>query len=213
VSAASLAARVRFAALQADARLQWRLHGSPVFDADAPTGPFRTLVAYLPGSFAHRVGETIISLSGLHEHYRYPPGQLHVTIRNLDGADLATLPELLAGQPPIRLHVSGLGFTRETLLLRFVADGPQLRSLRSQLERLPGTQPQGRSLRGLSFANVLRLNGPLASQLSRSVRAHRKILSGEQLVLDELTLVRTDKVGAPERTESLGRYRLRSQPS
>lgn len=211
MSATSLNARVRFAALEADARIRWRLRGPPAFDAGAQTGPFTTLVAYLPEAFAARVAHILSALPGLHEHYRYPPGQLHVTIRNLDGIDLARLPELLAGQPPIPLHVSGLGFTRQTLLLRFVAPEPELGRLRSQLERLPGMQSQAQPPRGLVFSNVLRLNGPVTSTLLRSVRQNRKILTGERLTLDELTLLRTDKVGSPDRTEPLSRHLLRTQ--
>jgi hypothetical protein len=41
------------------------------------------------------------------------------------------------------------------------------------------------------------------------VKQRRDTLTGQQLEIDELELVRTDKVGSPERTEVLDRYWLR----
>ena len=116
MSPARVLARSAFVGLEVDARLRWRLHGPPSFDPAPPTGPFTTLVAFLPQAFAAQLVETIGALPALNDHYRYTPEQLHVTIRNLDGADLEQLPALLDGQQPIRLKADGLGFTRETLL-------------------------------------------------------------------------------------------------
>lgn len=58
---------------------------------------------------------------------------------------------------------------------------------------------------------MLRFNGPVGTELLRSVGRHRDALAGEPLELQELTLVRTDKVGSPERTQILARYPLRYQ--
>jgi hypothetical protein len=203
-----IAARSRFGILEVDARIRWRLHGAPTFDAALPTGPFTTLVAFVPRAFATGLVETVGALPGLDDHYRYTPAQLHVTIRNLDGADLKRLPALLAAQQPLRLTIDGLGFTRETLLLRLLAAASNLRDLRTALDDLPGIQPGSRLLRGLAFANVLRLNGPVRTELLRSVKRQDDDLAVKELQLPELTLVRTDKVGTPDRTEILGRYEL-----
>jgi hypothetical protein len=205
---ARLPNRSVFAALEANARIRWRLHGPPSFDETVPAGPFTTLVAFLPQEFATRLVETVGGLPRLAGHYRYTPRQLHVTIRNLDGADLERLPAPLAGQQPIRLKADGLGFTRETLLLRLLATDSNLRELRTQLDDLSGIQHGQRALCELAFANALRLNGPVAPQLRRTVKQQRKTLSGEEIELNELTLVRTDKVGSPDRIEVLARYKL-----
>lgn len=197
-----------FAALEASARIRWRLHGPPSFDETAPAGPFTTLVAFLPHAFAAQLLDVIGALPALAGHYRYQPTQLHVTIRNLDGADLERLTALLAGQQPICLKADGLGFTQETLLLRLLATDPNLRSLRTRLDGLPGMQPGRRVLPELAFANALRLNGPVAPQLGRAVKQQRNTLAGEELDLNELTLVRTDKVGSPGRIEVVARYKL-----
>jgi hypothetical protein len=202
---ARVLARSAFVGLEVDARIRWRLHGPPNFDETAPAGPFMTLVAFLPQAFAAQLLDLIGALPALAGHYRYQPAQLHVTIRNLDGADLDELPALLAGQRSIRFKTDGLGFTRETLLLRLLAADPNLKRLRIQLD---GLLPGRRALRELAFANILRLNGPVAPQLSQTVKQQRNTLAGEELDLDELALVRTDKVGSPDRTEVLGRYKL-----
>jgi hypothetical protein len=130
------------------------------------------------------------------------------SIRNLDDADLDELPALLAGQRSIRFKTDGLGFTRETLLLRLLAADSNLKRLRIQLNGLPGMQPGRRALRELAFVNALRLSGPVAPQLRRTVKQQRTTLAGEELDLDELALVRTYKVGSPDRTKVLGRYKL-----
>ncbi len=205
---ARVCARSRFGILEADARIRWRLKGAPTFDPAAPAGPFTTLVTFLPQAFATRLAKTVGALPGLSDHYRYTPPQLHVTIRNLDGADLERLLALLAGQQPIRLTTAGLGFTRETLLLRLLPADSNLTDLRTTLDDLPGTQPATRLLRDLAFANVLRLNGPVPAELRRSVKCQHNDLTGKELQLAELTLVRTDKVGNPNRTEILSRYKL-----
>jgi hypothetical protein len=202
-----LGTRAGFSVVEADARIHWRLRGAPSFDPLAPSGPFTTLVAFLPPAFAARLTSVIDTLPGISEHFRYPPAQLHVTIRNLDGADLSALPALLAGTRPLLLGDVGLGFTRETLLLRLRTD-KVLRRLRARLDGIAGIRPPRQPLRRLAFANVLRLDAPVAGELLRSAREHRDALGGEQLKLDELTLVSTDKVGSPDRTEILARYPL-----
>ena len=73
---------------------------------------------------------------------------------------------------------------------------------------LPGMQRGSRLLRDLVFANVLRLNGPVSPELLLSVKHQRNDLLNQRVELPELTLTRTDKVGSPDRTEVLGRYKL-----
>ncbi len=200
-------ARAVFSAIEADARLRWWLRETPRFDPRAAVGPFTTLVAFLPAAFAARLTEVVGTLEEVAGHYRYAPAQLHVTIRNLDGVDHSTLAALLVGRGPLLLHGGRLGFTRETLLLTLSAD-VALRRLRAEIDRLPGARAPGGALRDLAFTNVLRLNGPIGDELLRSVARHRHALAGELLELQELTLVRTDKVGSPQRTQTLARYAL-----
>jgi hypothetical protein len=198
-------ARSTFAILEADARMRWSLQ-PPSFDPQLPTGPFTTLVAFLPQAFAAELADSIAAMPGLAEHYRYAPTQLHVTVRNLDGADLADISALLGGLNPICLNLDGLSFTRETLLLRLLSPDQTLRGLRVALDDLPGARPRPRASGELAFANVLRLNGPVTSELRRGIRTYRPTRA--QIVLDALTVVRTDKVGDPRRTTVLRRYPL-----
>jgi hypothetical protein len=203
-----LIARLASAGSDLDARVGWRLGRVPSFDARRAAGPFTTLVAFLPEPVAGELADMVAGLPALAAHFRYPPGQLHVTIRNLDGAALATLPQLLDGLQPISLRADRLGFTRQTLLLRMTTADTTLRRLRTRLDELPGAQPSRLPRRDLVFANVLRLNGPVAAELRRSVSRRGDALVGRRLDIDELTLLRTDKVGSPERTEVLDRFRL-----
>ncbi len=198
-----------FAGAEISARARWRFGRTPTFDARRPTGPFTTLVGFLPESFAVELAESVATLPALCAHFRYPSVQLHVTIRNLDGVDLVTLPRLLERLQPIGLRADRLGFTPQTLLLRLVMADPTLGRLRTQLDDLPGAHHRGLPRRDLVFANVLRLNGPVTAEMRQGVRHQRTSLTGRQLEIDRLTLVRTDKVGSPERTEVLGHYDLR----
>jgi hypothetical protein len=202
-------ARMSFAGAEISARGRWHFGRTPRFDARRPAGPFTTLVGFLPESFAVELAESVATLPALGAHFRYPSGQLHVTIRNLDGVDLVTLPRLLERLQPIGLRADRLGFTPQTLLLRLVTADPTLGRLRTQLDDLPGAHHRGLPQRDLVFANVLRLNGPVTAEMRRGVRHQRNSLTGRQLEIDRLTLVRTDKVGSPERTEVLGHYDLR----
>lgn len=204
-----LIARSSFAGAEFSARVRWRLGRTPAFDAKRPAGPFTTLVGFLPESFAAELAESVAALPALDTHFRYPSDQLHVTIRNLDGADLGALPQLLERIQPISLRADRLGFTPQTLLLRLLTPDRDLGDLRRRLDQLPRAEHRGLPRRELVFANVLRLNGPVAAALRRGVHRRRDSLSGRQLEIDRLTLVRTDKVGSPEHTEVLARYDLR----
>ena len=181
----------------------------PVFDAQLRVGPFTTLVGFLPPAFAAALAESVAALPALAEHFRYPLAQLHVTVRNLDGADLRGLSALLEGLQPIPFRADGFGFTRETLLLRVLPADSTLRCIRRRLDELPGMRRGQLPRHDLAFVNLLRLNGPVAAELRRTVSQQRRTLAGRRFDLDELFLIRTDKVASPARTDVLCRYSLR----
>lgn len=195
-----------FVGAEVNARSRWRLGWTPTFDSRRSAGPFTTLVAFLPEPFAAELADSVVALPALAAHFCYPAGQLHVTIRNLDSADLAALPKLLDGLQPIGLRADRLRFTPHTLLLQLVAADPALRGLRARLDDLPGAQPRRMPRRDLVFVNVLRLNGRVTPELRNAVSRRRNAFAGRQLEIAALTLIRTDKVGSPERTEVLGRF-------
>jgi hypothetical protein len=206
--------RFAFFLVELDARVGWRLGRRPRFELAEPGGPYTSLVAYLPEPLASELADVAASLPGSEGHFRYPPGQLHVTVRSFGAA--TTLPSLepaLRGVPPIALTGAGLGLTRDTVQLRLLPENSSLRDARHQLARthgVPSRQPRQRLLAPVAFANVLRLNGSVDAELRRQVAGLRRLLLGERLVLSELTLVRTDKVATPERTEVLQRFALES---
>jgi hypothetical protein len=177
-----------------------------------PGGPYTTLMAYLPDELAGELSQMAAELPGCEGHYRYPPEQLHVTVRSFGGAtQLPDLAPAVQGVPPIALKGAGLGLTRDTVQLRLLPDNSSLGELRRRLARthgVPARQPRQRLLAPVAFANVLRLNGSVDPDLRHAVGGLRRLLAGERIVLPELTLVRTDKVASPASTQVLARYSL-----
>jgi hypothetical protein len=206
--------RLAFFLVELDARLGWALGRRARFDPADPGGPYTSLMAYLPNELARELAGIARSLPGSDGHYLYPPGQLHVTVRSFGAATgLPPLEPAVAGLPPIALTGAGLGLTRDTVQLRLLPDNSTLGELRRRLARthgVPARQPRQRLLAPVAFANVLRLNGPVAPRLRSEVAGLRRLLAGERIVLQELALVRTDKVATPARTELLARYTLES---
>jgi hypothetical protein len=206
------AGRLAFFLVELDARAGWRLGRRARFDPAEPGGPYTSLVAFLPMPLAGELAEVAASLVGSDAHYRYPPDQLHVTVRSFgDATRLPSLAPALDGLPPIALTAAGLGFTRDTVQLRLLQENTSLGDARRRLASTHGIPPRmarQRLLTPVAFANMLRLNGPVAPELREEVAGLRRLLAGERIVLSELTLVRTDKVATPARTEVLERYTL-----
>ena len=204
--------RFAFLMVELDARLGWAMGRRPRFELSAPGGPYTTLMAYLPEELAAELAQVAASLPGTQGHYRYPPEQLHATVRSFgDATDLPDIGPAIAGLPPIVLTGAGLGLTRETVQLRLLPGNDTLGELRRRLARtqgVPSRQPRQRLLAPVAFANVLRLNGKVAPELRAAVAAHRDLLAGQRIVLNELTLVRTDRVASPASTQVLARYEL-----
>ena len=201
-------ARLALLGVAVEARARWRLGPAPAFSERDASGPFTTLVAFMPRPVAEEISRLVQQLPGLEGHFRYPPAQIHMTVRNLDGVELGELPNVLSQVPPIKLRTARLHFTPETLLLQLAPSDRTLRSLRAQLDELPGARPSARARPTLAFANVLRLNGPVSSELRIGVRRAGGELGGRPVELHELQLLSTDKVGSPDRTHMLGRYAL-----
>jgi hypothetical protein len=204
--------RLAFFLVDLDARLGWRLGRRARFDPAEPGGPYTSLVAFLPTPLASELADVAMALRASEQHFRYPPEQLHVTVRSFGGATkLPSLAPALEGLPPIALTAAGLGFTRDTLQLRLLPDNPSLGEARRRLastDGIPPRRPRQRLLAPVAFSNVLRLNGPVAPELREEVAGLRRLMAGERIVLSELTLVRTDKVATPARTQVLERYTL-----
>jgi hypothetical protein len=204
--------RLAFFLVELDARLGWALGRRARFDPAEPGGPYTTLMAYLPMRLAAELADVATSLPGSDAHFRYPPDQLHVTVRSFgDATSLPSLDPALHGLPPIALTGAGLGLTRDTVQLRLLPVNHSLGEARRRLARthgVPPRQPRQRLLAPVAFANVVRLDGHVAPELRTQVAGLRRLLAGERIVLSELTLVRTDKVATPARTEVLERYTL-----
>jgi hypothetical protein len=204
----SIVARLALAGVGVEARARWTFGLTPAFSQLGAPGPFTTLIAFMPGAVAEEMARSVQRLRGLGGHFRYPPTQIHMTVRNLDGVELGDLPNILSQVPPIKLRTARLHFTPETLLLQLAPTDRTLRSLRAQLDELPGARPLTRARSALAFANMLRLNGPVSNVLRIGVRHAGRELEGRPVEIHDLQLVSTDKIGSPDRTQMLGRYAL-----
>jgi hypothetical protein len=133
--------RLALAGLGVEARVRWRFGPTPAFDQRDAAGPFTTLVAFMPGSITEEIARLVQRLPGLGAHFRYPPAQIHMTVRNLDGVQLTDLPKILSQAAPIKLRSERLRFTPQTLLLQLAPTDRALRRLRTRLDALPGAEP------------------------------------------------------------------------
>jgi hypothetical protein len=129
------------------ARARWRLGLTPAFSQQDAAGPFTTLVAFMPGPLAEEIASSVRRLPGVEGHIHYPPAQIHMTVRNLDGVELAELPDILSQAPALELRTGRLCFTPATLLLELVPTEPTLRIIRSKLDELSGASPFARARR------------------------------------------------------------------
>jgi 2'-5' RNA ligase len=178
-----------------------------------------TTVIRLPADVAAALAPALDRLRALGPgHHYYPPATMHVTVRNLDGltpADgtVAAVGDLVAAQAPFRLAVRGLGVAPGTVYALALPGDAGLRSLRSALGRLPaaGRPRRWRPGRGLGHANLVRFSGPVsAAFLAELARLGRGDFGS--FAVEEVELVRTDRLLSPEGTTTLARVRLTGRP-
>jgi hypothetical protein len=143
---------------------------------------------------------------------------MHVTVQNLDALAPAAAPprrpggpaplpdglvELVAARAPFRLAVRGLGVAPGAVFVLALAGDTTLRSLRAGLAGLADGHDRGR----LGQANLVRFAGPVtAGFLAELARLRRQDFG--TFTVDEVELVRTDRLLSPEGTTILGRLRL-----
>ena len=146
------------AALTAIARLGLSRRNTPL----PPIGEQAHLTAVL------RLGSTFVpEITTMKPHYVYPPETVHVTVADLDrtGVDVAAAIDRLAALPlpAPTFAVEGLGCSPDTLFLRCIHDDrfDQLRlAVEQACELHPSRSPMSWLMRRLSFANVVRFDGP-----------------------------------------------------
>jgi 2'-5' RNA ligase len=186
-----------------------------------PSGPAAavhlTTVVRLPATMAAALAPALDRLRAVGPgHHYYPPETMHVTVQNLDAlapaAGPAPLPdelaELVAARAPFRLAVRGLGVAPGTVFALALPGDATMASLRAGLAGLTGGPgPRGRLGRGLGHANLVRFSGPVtAGFLAELARLRRQDFG--TFTVDEVELVRTDRLLSPEGTTTLGRLRL-----
>lgn len=153
-----IAQRVALAALTAVARIGLGRRRTPL----PPVGEQAHLTAVL------RLGDAFVPrITDAEPHYIYPPETVHVTVSNLDATDvdLAVALERLTALPlsAPSFTVGRLGCSPDTLFLRCIHDDrfDRLRlAVEQSFELPPAGSPTSWLFRRLSFANVVRFNGP-----------------------------------------------------
>jgi 2'-5' RNA ligase len=182
-----------------------------------PSGPAAavhlTTVVRLPATVTAALAPTLDRLRAVGpRHHYYPPETMHVTVQNLDALrPAAPLPdgliELVAARAPFRLAVRGLGVGPGVVFALALPGDATLASLRAGLAGLAGGHDRGRLGRGLGHANLVRFSGPVtAGFLAELARLRRQDFG--TFTVDEVELVRTDRLLSPEGTTTLGRLRL-----
>ncbi|HEV2870548.1 MAG TPA: 2'-5' RNA ligase family protein, partial [Actinomycetota bacterium] len=148
-------------------------------------------------------------------HHWYPPETMQVTVQNLDGAVPADRIEQGAGDlvdahPPFRLTVRGLGVAPGAVYALALPGDATLRSLRAGLGRLAaGRRP--RVGRGLGHANLARFSGPVTTGFLPELAR----MGGQgfgSFTVEEVELVRTDRLLSPAGTTTLARRPLAGRP-
>jgi hypothetical protein len=140
-----------------------------------------------------RLGATLVpEITTTNLHYIYPPETVHVTVSNLDATnvDVEEAIERLAARrlSAPTFTVGGLGCSPDTLFLRCIHDGrfDRLRlAVEKAFELPPSGSPMSWLFRRLSFANVVRFDGPGEWQQLRHSRAEARCTT--------LEIVRTDR--------------------
>jgi 2'-5' RNA ligase len=182
-----------------------------------PSGPAAavhlTTVVRLPATVTAALAPTLDRLRAVGpRHHYYPPETMHVTVQNLDAlGPAAPLPdglvELVAARAPFRLAVRGLGVGPGAVFALALPGDATLASLRAGLAGFAGGHDRGRLGRGLGHANLVRFSGPVtAGFLAELARLRRQDFG--TFTVDEVELVRTDRLLSPEGTTTLGRLRL-----
>jgi hypothetical protein len=139
---------------------------------------------------------------------------MHVTVQNLDGLALPDGEQpaaVVAAHPPFRLTVRGLGVAPGAVFALALPGDATLGSLRTGLGSLPaGRRP--RIGRGLGHVNLARFSGPVTTGLLAELAR----MGGQDFgsfTVEEVELVRTDRLLSPAGTTTLARIRLSGRPA
>jgi 2'-5' RNA ligase len=174
---------------------------------------FVSCIARLPAEIAARLEEAAAPLGRFQpEHHRYPADEIHMTVLGLaDSAGAEELAAIVARHGPLTIEVGGLNVSPSTVFAELYPHGSGLLALRRDLRRAESDEhgPVARWLRRrLAHANVIRFGAPVDPRLLAGVGSLRRARFG-RFRIDEVELVRTDKVLSGAGTRTLARFTLR----
>ena len=203
-------------------REAWQLsRGGPKIWIPSANGPIFTSVVRVPSQIGARLREAVLPAGAGHgRHYVYPVGDLHVTLANLDGyRDVpldqieAALTDCLYRAGPVTVGLRGLAISRGTVFAQvYVSPTSRLFRLRAAVHRSLAPAARGipkSPVDVVGFCNVLRFRHQDVSPASAIVTHHRNIEFGRFLI-DEVEIVRTDKVLSATNTVILAKCARRS---
>ncbi|GLZ05681.1 hypothetical protein Acsp03_31470 [Actinomadura sp. NBRC 104412] len=203
-------------------REAWHLsRGGPTIWVPSPSGTILTSVVRVPDHLGARLREAVLPAGDAHGgHYVYPVGDLHVTLTNLDAyRDVPVerieeaLTDCLSRVGPVELSLRGLAISRATVFAQVHASPAwRLFRLRAAVRRTltpsAGAIP-GRPADMVGFCNVLRFRHRDIAPAKAIVAGHRDIEIG-RFLLDDVEIVRTDKVLSAANTAILAKCARRS---
>lgn len=176
--------------------------------------PITTLVCRVPDTIAQQLHVVTRSLvADLPQEYVYPPGDLHLTVINLDHAVRSSLDlhvkEVVGQEPTWTVQLFGLGLSRHTLFAKAFANPPtSLMRLRRRLRYRLRTGPAWpQPSDAVAYVNLIRFNTNTAAPLGDHLHPFRRQSFGA-FTADTLELVETDKVLSAERTRTLDTFHL-----
>jgi hypothetical protein len=174
---------------------------------------FVSCIVRLPAEIASRLQEAAEPLGRIQpQHHQYPADEIHMTVLGLaDSAAVGELAPIVAQHGPPTIEVGGLNVSSSTVFAELYPQGPGLLALRRDLRWAASDEhgPAARWLRRrLAHANVIRFGAPVDRRLLAGVGRLRRARFG-RFQIEEVELVRTDKVLSDAGTRTLGRFTLR----
>jgi hypothetical protein len=200
-----------YRALDVREHLYLRRHPSVTVGADSSRRHLSTVSRLGPADAAAAVAPLrSVTDGGL---YVYPPGDVHVTILNLDGARARQRDDVIAeragdvlrSSPPLRLRCGGYGLSRASMFVRVHDVDGGLWRLRTRLAKAFDLKPALPS-RALGFVNVARFVSADAASVRGMVRTLPPI--DDAITLEAAEVVVTDRLLSAGATSVLCRVEL-----
>ncbi len=201
-------------ALLQSRELRRMAHGVTPLDT-AVGDRYLTSVVRLPLPLADSALAAVRRLPIGDHHYVYPAADLHLTILNLDGSDVAVrervrlAAEVIRVASPFRVDLRGLGVSSQSVYAKVYDNTGALWALRGRLAAATAC-PASLPVRLLGFVNLIRFRSTDVIRLTAEVSALRRLRLGS-LEVRTVEIVSTDRLLSEAQTMILQRVGLGSR--